>query len=88
MIGHILIPNHIDDSDLDPFEFRLYAHICRVCAAQGACDETTRELAEHCKISAGKVSEAKRGLQRAGLIEIKQFKSTGGINHYIALTEV
>jgi len=68
----IELPNLVDDLDLSPFAFRLYAHFKRVCGASpaGHCWQGTRELAAACRMSTGKISDAKKELEAAGLIEI------------------
>lgn len=60
------LPNLVDDMGLGPYEFRLLVHYYRV----GDCWESTRTTARKCAMSVGKVSEARRGLERRKLIEI------------------
>jgi hypothetical protein len=73
----IELPNIIDDFGLSVHAFRLYVHILRVAGARGGtCTQSTRTLVKKCKMSLGKVSEAKRELQEAGLIAIE--KKIGG----------
>jgi len=60
------LPNLVDDMGLGPYEFRLLVHYYRV----GNCWESTRTTARKCAMSVGKVSEARRGLERRKLIEI------------------
>jgi hypothetical protein len=66
------VPNIVDDMDISVYAFRLYVHIKRV----GTCWQSTRTLAEKCKMSVGKISDAKKELESAGLITIKRSKST------------
>jgi hypothetical protein len=61
-------PNIIDDSALDPYEFRLLIHYYRV----GKCWEGVRATAEKCKISVGKVSSLRKQLQAKGFIKINE----------------
>ena len=70
------LPNTIDDLGLDPYEFRLYAHFKRVAGGNsgGACWQSTRSLAEHCRMSLHSVSRAKARLVELGLIEIDHYK--------------
>lgn len=67
------LPNAADD-ELNPYEYRLYGHYVRVCAADadGACDEDTAETAERCKMSGAKVSEVRRDLEQMGWITIEE----------------
>jgi hypothetical protein len=69
------IPNLVDDLGLSVYAFRLYVHLKRVCGAdpQGRCYQGTRTLAKRCKISMGKISEAKKELLAYKLIEIQTF---------------
>ena len=59
---------HMADDDLGPFEYRLYGHYKRVCGQGGACWEGVRVTAKKCQMSAGKVSQARRGLVEKGYI--------------------
>ena len=52
------LPNLYDDSDLDPFEFRLLAHYKRV----GYCYESTRTTAAKCRMSVGRVVASRKAL--------------------------
>lgn len=70
----IELPNLYDDADLDVYEFRLLAHYKRV----GACWESTATTAAKCKMSVGKVSEARRTLQDKGFITIEEEPSEYG----------
>ena len=63
----IELPNLYDDSDLDPFEFRLLAHYKRV----GTCTESTRTTAKACKMGAMTVSEKRQSLNKKGFIELE-----------------
>jgi hypothetical protein len=64
------IPNIVDDSDLSVYAFRLYVHLKRVAGETGVCWQGTRTLATACKMSVGKVSDAKAELAKAGFIFI------------------
>lgn len=67
------LPNLYDDMALDPYQFRLLAHYKRVCGADdGRAFEGTRTTAEHCNMSAGKVSEARTQLAELGLIAVER----------------
>jgi hypothetical protein len=60
----IMIPMMVDDMEISPRAFRLYAHIVR----RGECWENTRNLARACKMSTGAISRAKKELQQVNLI--------------------
>jgi len=77
------LPNMIDDSDLDVYEFRLYVHLKRVAGDSGRCWQNTQTLASHCQMSAGKVSQAKRALASRGMIRIDAAKSDRGKPYHI-----
>jgi DNA-binding MarR family transcriptional regulator len=70
----IEVPNCVDDMDLSPAAFRIYGRIKRRAGDAGVCDDGTRDLAEHCRMSTGQASQAKRELKDAGLIEIVRRK--------------
>lgn len=73
-----LIPNIIDEMDLTPYAFRLYARFKRRVnqnrdgSTSGRCFETTRNLAMSCKMSPSQVTRSKRELVNAGLIRIEK----------------
>lgn len=59
-------PNIIDDSELDPFEFRILMHYYRV----GECTQGVRTTAKICKMSIGKVADVRKTLEQKGFITI------------------
>lgn len=63
------LPNKADD-ELDAYEYRLLGHYTRACAESedSICHEGTRELAEACQMSTGKVVYARRQLRDKGYI--------------------
>lgn len=61
-----LLPNMVDDSDLDPYERTLYNHYVRV----GECWENVETTALKTHMSTGKVSEARRVLEERGWIRV------------------
>jgi hypothetical protein len=65
-----VVPNIVDDSDLDPFAFRLYVHLKRVAGETGRCTQSTSTLATACKMSRPVVVDAKKTLVEKGLITI------------------
>lgn len=82
------IPNIVDDMDLDPYAFRLYAHFRRVAGEDGACWQSTRTLAAKCQMSTGKVSMCKVYLVDAGLIEIEKRDGPHGQYDEIAIVDI
>jgi hypothetical protein len=84
------IPNLIDDMDLSVYAYRLYGHLKRVIGAsgKGVCYKSTRMLAEQCRMSMGKVSEAKRELEEAGLIVVQRQESSQWKRDQITLVDV
>jgi hypothetical protein len=61
-----ILPNIYDDADLDPMEFRLLAHYCRV----GDCWESVRTTAAKTKMSTGAVVKKRRALHNMGWITL------------------
>lgn len=82
------IPNCIDDADLSVYAFRLYVHLKRVAGDEGTCWQSTRTLAEACKMSLAKVVDAKRELEAAGLIEIGKHATRSGPGDTITIVDV
>jgi len=64
----IELPNLYDDSDLDPYEFRLLAHYKRV----GTCTEGTKTTATICKMSTGQVSQKRQSLRKKNFIRMQR----------------
>lgn len=65
------LPNMADD-DLDPFQYRLYAHYKRVCGANtGECYEAVRTTAEKTRMSNEKVISTRQWLADNGWIAIE-----------------
>ncbi|KPL72233.1 hypothetical protein ADN00_15550 [Ornatilinea apprima] len=81
------IPNMVDDLELSPYAFRLYAHLKRVAGENGASWQSNSTLAKVCKMSAGSVVNAKRELQDAGLIVVT-LETTKDNNRYHNITIV
>lgn len=65
------IPNLVDEMELSVYAFRLYARLKRVAGDSGQCWESTRTLADACKMSVGQVSKAKLELSDAKLINLQ-----------------
>lgn len=68
---YTIIPNIVFEMGLSPYALALYAHIKRIAGEDGDCWASSRALAAKSSMSLGKVSDAKRELERAGLIEIE-----------------
>ena len=84
-----MLPNLVDELDLDPYAYRLYAHVRRVAGeAGGACWQSTVTLAQRCRMSRGKVVEAKRVLVALGLIHIDKRPGPGGLHDHITLVDI
>jgi len=79
----IQLPNMIDDSNLDVYEFRLYAHYKRVAGDNGKCWQSKAAVATLCGMSAGKASQATRSLETRGLITIEEVASGRGQPYHI-----
>lgn len=71
------LPNLYDDSDLDPFEFRLLAHYKRV----GTCIESLGTTARKCKMSTGKVSETRQALSDKGFVVLTKRETPNEAGH-------
>jgi len=83
-----MLPNLVDDTSLDVYAFRLYVHLRRVAGDNGKCWQSTRTLAEHCRMSVGRISEAKQTLLEHGLIVLKHEPGPGGIHHIITIADI
>jgi hypothetical protein len=68
------IPNMVYDIGLTPYEGWLYGHFKRVCGAkpEGMCWKSVATLAKETGMSTGRVSEARRELERRGLIKMDE----------------
>ena len=86
----IEIPNILDDMDLHPFAFRLYAHLKRRAGDKKECYENTNNLARCCHMSNGAVSHYKKQLVEKGLIQIvkKGKPKFGKRNHHIVIVDL
>lgn len=66
------VPNMADD-ELDPYQYRLYAHYKRVCGANGGkCWESRDTTAEKCKMSGGMVTKTRQWLADNGWIRLER----------------
>jgi hypothetical protein len=87
-----MIPDLVGDLGLDPYAFRLYCHLRRVVGEPGAeagvCWQSTKTLAAACRMSAGRISEAKRRLVEEGLIRIEKRPGPGGRHDHITLVDI
>ncbi|KYC40006.1 hypothetical protein WA1_29040 [Scytonema hofmannii PCC 7110] len=76
------IHNLLDEYGLDPYEFRIYAHIVRRTGGkpEGVCFASLRKTAEICKMSMRKAQQAVKVLVKANLVT--QTKRTGRTDEY------
>ncbi|MEA5574643.1 helix-turn-helix domain-containing protein [Calothrix sp. UHCC 0171] len=76
------VHNFLDEYGLDPYEFRLYAHIVRRTGGkpQGVCFASLRKTAEICKMSTRKAQQAIKVLINAHFVT--QTKRTGRTDEY------
>ncbi len=76
------IHNFLDEYGLDPYEFRLYAHIVRRTGGKpgGVCFSTIAKIAEICKMSSRKAQQAIKVLKEANFIQ--QTKRPGRTDEY------
>src|SRR5438477_11729549 len=65
-----LLPNLVDDSELDVYAFRLLAHYQRVAGFDGTCVEPTATTAARCRMSPRRVIQARAELMAAGWITL------------------
>jgi hypothetical protein len=72
------LPNIVFDFPLNPYTFRVYAHIKRVAGESGICWQSTRTIAERCNISAPSVTRAIKELTHVGLIRVTKIPSHHG----------
>ncbi len=69
------IPNLVLELGVSPYALALYVHLKRTAGQDGACYKGTRRLAEDTGISVGKISDARKELEEAGLIEVQRFEN-------------
>ena len=79
----IELPNLYDDSELDPYEFRLLAHYKRV----GTCTESSRTTAAICKMSTMAVSKKRKSLHKKGFIVLKKVHVERGFSYKITVVD-
>ncbi len=70
---YTVIPNlALDDSDLDPYAFRLLAHYRRVAGENSTCFQSWETIAAACRMSITKAKEARQTLIDLGYIAIEE----------------
>jgi len=76
------VHNFLDEYELDPYEFRLYAHIVRRTGGKpnGICFSSVNTIARICKMSPRKVQQTLKVLIAANLIT--QTKRAGRTDEY------
>ena len=72
----LFVGSAIDDSDLDVYEFRLYAHLRRR-AGDGEVWEKQENMAATCKMSRKKVNETLKSLEQKGWIQQEAQRRNG-----------
>ena len=73
----------VDDIGLDVYEYRLLGHITRVAGIDSTCWQSIATIAEACKFSKGKVTEARNSLEKLGLIHVVRQKNPRGGKSFI-----
>jgi DNA-binding transcriptional ArsR family regulator len=76
------IHNFLDEYGLDPYEFRLYAHIVRRTGGKqsGVCFASLNKISQFCKMSPRKAQQAMKVLLKANLVT--QTKRIGRTDEY------
>jgi hypothetical protein len=77
------IPSTLDDYGLDPFEFRLYAHLVRRAGAGGACWESIKGVSLCCCMDQKTVAAKLQSLETRNLINVER---RAGFTSLITLT--
>jgi hypothetical protein len=83
-----VVPNIVDDSELDPFAFRLYVHLKRVAGENGKSTQSTTTLAKACRMSRPQIVDSKKVLVAKGLIKIDVVANPYGGRPYHEITVV
>ncbi|WP_293910226.1 helix-turn-helix domain-containing protein [Deinococcus sp.] len=74
----LFVHSDVDDAELDIYEFRVYAHLCRRVGDSGRVWEGQARIAEVCKISRRKAQEALYGLRDKGWLTLEtRFRDDG-----------
>jgi DNA-binding transcriptional ArsR family regulator len=76
------VHNFLDEFGLDPYEFRLYAHVVRRTGGkpEGVCFASLTKIAQLCKMSPRKAQQAMKVLLKANLVT--QSKREGRTDEY------
>lgn len=84
------IPNLVDELNLSPYAYRLYGHFKRVAGESGKCWQSTRTLADKCRMSMGSVSDAKKELESTypPLIKVTSKTKDNGMYHEVVITDI
>ena len=78
----LLVPAWLDDLGLDPYAFRLLAHMARRAGRGGECFESVPNMARHCRMGQTRAGRALRDLLRAGLVRFHA-RRRGRCNVYL-----
>jgi|GEM_PF-5974708 len=74
----LFVHSEVDENDLDVYEFRVYAHLCRRANDELRVWAGQQKIADVCRISRKKVNEALRALEEKGWIRQEhQFREDG-----------
>jgi predicted metal-binding transcription factor (methanogenesis marker protein 9) len=81
-ISVAFIHNYLDEFGLDPYEFRLYAHVVRRTGGkpEGVCFASLTKIGKLCKMSPRKAQQAMKVLLKANLVT--QSKRKGRTDEY------
>jgi predicted metal-binding transcription factor (methanogenesis marker protein 9) len=76
------VHNYLDEFGLDPYEFRLYAHVVRRTGGkpEGVCFASLTKIGKLCKMSPRKAQQAMKVLLKANLVT--QSKRKGRTDEY------
>ncbi len=76
---YYMMPLVVEEMNLSPGAYRLYAHIRAVCGERtdGCCFKSTATLSSCCNMSTGAISRAKHELLTCGIIHIEKGVGTG-----------
>jgi len=86
--NRIEIPNSVDDLGLPANPLRIYIHIKRVAGDNGKCWKSQDSIASQCKLSTKTVIDAKRKLEKYGLISIDKQSWNGRKRDVISVVDI
>ncbi len=85
-----MIPNLVDDLRIKPSAHRLYCHVKRVCGEgdNGECWQSIKTLVKCTGLGRSTVIRAKKELEAAGLIKIKNSHDGLRRRHVITIVDI